>query len=489
VNKPIIICVDDERAVLSRLQLELLEALGDEYLIETAEGGEEALALFKELQKNNYEIPLIISSSALPGMPGDELLKHIHALSPKTFKIMLANQTNTEAVINALNHANLYRHILKPWESGELILTVYEAIKSYFKDQLLEEQNKALQEMNGTLQEHTQALSQTLNHLKATQQELIQSEKMVTLGQLVAGVTHELNTPLAAIRASVGNIANFLDQTLEQLPTFFNVLCSDYQQYISTLVKKSIQQKTLLTSKEKRQLRKALVPQLEKHAILDAATIADTLVEMGIYDSIENFLPLLKHPESQNILETAYTLASLQRNAQTITLASERATKVMLALKSFAHYDQTGKKMQANLIDGIETVLILYHNQLKHGVEVIKNYAQLPPVTCYPDELNQVWTNIVHNALQAMNNKGTLKIDVAMPKDNQVLISFTDSGPGIPNEIKPKIFEPFFTTKPTGEGSGLGLDIVKKIIDKHDGKITVTSKPGKTTFNVYLPIN
>jgi len=287
----------------------------------------------------------------------------------------------------------------------------------------------------------------------------------------------------------VGNIANFLDQTLEQLPTFFNVLCSDYQQYISTLVKKSIQQKTLLTSKEKRQLRKALVPQLEKHAILDAATIADTLVEMGIYDSIENFLPLLKHPESQNILETAYTLASLQRNAQTITLASERATKVMLALKSFAHYDQTGKKMQANLIDGIETVLILYHNQLKHGVEVIKNYAQLPPVTCYPDELNQVWTNIVHNALQAMNNKGTLKIDVAMPKDNQVLISFTDSGPGIPNEIKPKIFEPFFTTKPTGEGSGLGLDIVKKIIDKHDGKITVTSKPGKTTFNVYLPIN
>lgn len=107
---------------------------------------------------------------------------------------------------------------------------------------------------------------------------------------------------------------------------------------------------------------------------------------------------------------------------------------------------------------------------------------------CYPDELNQVWTNIIHNALQAMDYRGTLTIDIAQ-QDQQAHISITDSGQGIPEHIQSKIFEPFFTTKRPGEGSGLGLDIVKKIIDKHRGRIEVKSIPGKTTFTVSLPIN
>jgi signal transduction histidine kinase len=160
----------------------------------------------------------------------------------------------------------------------------------------------------------------------------------------------------------------------------------------------------------------------------------------------------------------------------------------VFALKSYARYDTTGEKIEINITDGIETVLTLYHNQLKQGVEVIRNYADLPAVLCYPDELNQVWTNLVHNALQAMNNKGTLTID-ATQQDTRVLISITDSGKGIPPEIKSKIFEPFFTTKPAGEGSGLGLDIVKKIIEKHEGTIEVKSVPGQTTFTVSIPIN
>ncbi|RKZ81241.1 MAG: hybrid sensor histidine kinase/response regulator [Candidatus Parabeggiatoa sp. nov. 1] len=482
---PIIICVDDEKSILNSLQMELVSALGDEYLIETAEGGFEALELFEKLLEDNYEIPLIISDCMMPDMPGDELLKYIHTISPKTFKIMLADQTNTDAIVNALNHADLYRYIPKPWDSGELILTVYEAIKSYFKDQLLEEQNEALKEMNTTLQERSETLVQTLDNLKATQQELIHSEKMITLGQLIAGVAHELNTPLAAIRSSVENILNFL-KALEQLPPFFQMLCSEHQQDFFALLKKSIQQ-TPLSSKEKRQLRRTLVRQLNEHAIEDATTVADTLVDMGIYE-IEAFLPLLTDSKSETILEKAYQLAGLQKSAQTITFASERAAKVVFALKSFARYDQTGKKTPSNLIEGIETVLTLYHNQLKGGVELIKNYTELPQVMCYPDELNQVWTNLVHNALQAMSNKGTLQIDVAL-QDNQILISFTDSGPGIPDEIKSKIFEPFFTTKPAGEGSGLGLDIVKKIIEKHNGRIKVDSIPGKTTFTVSIPVN
>jgi signal transduction histidine kinase len=141
----------------------------------------------------------------------------------------------------------------------------------------------------------------------------------------------------------------------------------------------------------------------------------------------------------------------------------------------------------ANLSEGIDTVLTLYQNQLKKGIEVKRNYTELPPVLCYPDELNQVWTNLIHNALQAMDYRGTLTIEV-MQQEQHTCISITDTGAGIPAEIKSKIFEPFFTTKPPGEGSGLGLDIVKKIIEKHQGKIEVESIPGQTKFTVSLPI-
>jgi signal transduction histidine kinase len=178
---------------------------------------------------------------------------------------------------------------------------------------------------------------------------------------------------------------------------------------------------------------------------------------------------------------------SVQKSTRTITTATERAAKVVFALKNYARYDYSGEKVPANITEGIETVLTLYHNQIKQGVELRRNYEPLPLLLCYPDELNQVWTNLVHNALQAMDYKGTLRID-AIKQNTNLIVSITDSGQGISAEIMPKIFEPFFTTKPLGEGSGLGLDIVKKIIEKHQGSISVNSVPGKTTFTVSLPL-
>ncbi|HEY9667057.1 MAG TPA: AAA family ATPase [Coleofasciculaceae cyanobacterium] len=350
---------------------------------------------------------------------------------------------------------------------------------------------KVLAEYNRTLElqvaERTQELKTTLDHLKATQDELIQSEKMAALGQLVAGVAHEINTPLGAIRSSAGNISKFLIQTLEELPKLFQSLSLEQGQDFLALVQRSLQHESTLSAKQERQLKRALIRQLEAEDIEDADPIADTLVDMGIYSDIDDFLPLLQRPDSLHLLDVAYKLSGLQRGTQTINTATERASKVVFALKTYARYDHLGELIPANPIEGIETVLTLYHNLLKQGVEVIRNYTELPPVLCYPDELNQVWTNLIHNAVQAMDNKGTLVVDV-MTQDQWAKISITDSGSGIPPEIMPKIFEPFFTTKPSGEGSGLGLDIVKKIIDKHQGQIEVESIPGKTTFTVYLPI-
>lgn len=159
----------------------------------------------------------------------------------------------------------------------------------------------------------------------------------------------------------------------------------------------------------------------------------------------------------------------------------------LYALKNFSHFDSTGKKIKASVQDTIETVLTIYQNQLKRGITLTKNYEDIPPILCYPDDLLHVWTNLIYNSLQAMSFTGNLVITI---KDcgEEVMVSLQDSGPGINPNIREKIFEPFFTTKPPGEGSGLGLDIVNKIVKRHGGRIDLTSKPGETIFSIYLPI-
>lgn len=354
--------------------------------------------------------------------------------------------------------------------------------------QLNAELEQRVKERTAQLAASNQELQQALEHLQATQQELIQSEKMAALGQLIAGVAHEINTPLGAIRSSIENLADFLSHKLVQLPQFLQTLSFQHQQYFFALLQNSTVINLPLSSKEKRQIKRSFIKQLDAYQIANVETVADTLVDIGITENIEQFLPLLQDPEGAKILQFAYQIASLHKSATTIKTATDRAAKIVFALKTYARFDVGDHKVQANLLEGIETVLTLYQSQLKQGVEVIKEYApNLPELLCYPDELNQVWTNLIHNALQAMNYQGTLKIGALQERDN-IIIKITDSGPGISPEILPKIFEPFFTTKPPGKGSGLGLDIVRKIINKHQGKIEVDSRPASTTFTVTIPI-
>lgn len=163
MKKPVILCVDDERIVLTSLKTELKDVLGDKCLIETAGGGEDALELFRELGEEGYEISLVIADYIMPDIKGDELLKHIHKISPKTLKVLLTGQAGIEGVTNAVNHANLYRYIGKPWENADLILTVTEAVRSYFKDREIEEKNRELERLNKKLAEYNRELEQKVD--------------------------------------------------------------------------------------------------------------------------------------------------------------------------------------------------------------------------------------------------------------------------------------------------------------------------------------
>jgi signal transduction histidine kinase len=336
--------------------------------------------------------------------------------------------------------------------------------------------------------DRTQKLSQALEDLKATQSELIQSEKLAALGQLIAGIAHEINSPLGAINSCASHVARHFSQTLLEFPILLVSLSPQQKQSFMSLMSRSLQSQSTFSTREKRQFKESLIQQLAAAEIKNARSVADTLVDMGIYNDINDFLPLFAREDGSYLLDIAYKLSGVQRSIQTINLATERASRVVFALKAYAHFDRTNRIIPSNLIEGIENVLILYQNQLKHGVEVKRNYAEIPSVWCYPDELHQVWTNLLQNALQAMDNRGTLTIDV-MHREERVQVSIIDTGKGIPQEIQPRVFEPFFTTKSLGEGSGLGLYIVKTIIEKHGGEISVESQSSRTTFDVFLPID
>ncbi|MEQ8381677.1 MAG: adenylate/guanylate cyclase domain-containing protein [Coleofasciculus sp. A1-SPW-01] len=188
-KKPVIICVDDEANILKSLRTELQEAISNEYLIEIAEGGEEALELIEELLEDGYEVPLIISDHIMPDMKGDELLKHVHVISPKTLKIMLTGQADLEAVGRAIKYAKLYRYIAKPWETEDLRLTVVEAVNSYLQDKQLAQKNIELQRLNQELAESVKLLSASERKFRAIFNHTFQFTGMLS----VEGILLETN--------------------------------------------------------------------------------------------------------------------------------------------------------------------------------------------------------------------------------------------------------------------------------------------------------
>ncbi|MDX2431541.1 MAG: ATP-binding protein [Bacteroides sp.] len=288
-------------------------------------------------------------------------------------------------------------------------------------------QKKEIEDKNKVLEDQSEELRSMLENLKLTQSQLVQSEKMASLGQLVAGIAHEINNPVTFISAGVDSLGANLEEVRQVLDIYHRI--------------------TPNNSKEKLKEIEELKEQIDyKQAVREI-----------------------------NIL------------IESIKTGTERTTQIVKGLRTFSRLDEDVLKV-ADIHDGLDSTLILLRNKYKHRIEIVKDYGDIPLFECFPGQLNQVFMNILSNAIDAIEEKGIITISTSK-FNGFIRISIKDTGSGIPENIKAKIFDPFFTTKDVGEGTGLGLSISHGIIEKHNGSIKVKSEAGKgSEFIILVPV-
>lgn len=320
---------------------------------------------------------------------------------------------------------------------------------------------------------------------------LHQQEKMAALGTMSAGLAHELNNPAAAAQRSASQLSETHTKWLALTHQIERIASQEGQTaWLEDFIREASRRFTSprkLEALEKIDLVDQLQTWLEGSGIEVAWELAPVMVNFG-WD--QESLEKLKSDLSQSLFSLSIqwlgTGSLIMVLVSEVLQTTERISQIVHAVKSYAYLDQA-PLLEVDVHEGLENTLVIMQHKLKKGVTIKREYSPtLPRIEAYASELNQVWTNIIDNALDAMNGKGEIKIKT-YEEDRHVIVEITDNGPGIPPEIQSRIFEPFFTTKAPGQGTGLGLHISHDIIaNRHHGQLLVGSKPGETKFKVIL---
>lgn len=391
-----------------------------------------------EALKSDDAPSLVILDWMMPGIDGIEVCRRVRAAraSHLTYIIMLTAIDTRDDVIEALS-MGADDFLSKPFDRGELRVRLQVGKRILgLQDQLVQQEREARNRAEDLVAERTIELSEANLKLKEQQAQLVHAEKMGAIGQLAAGIAHEINNPVSFITNNISSLKEYVE------------IFSELIGHCEVLLKKM-------------------------EGGVGREEIEESVAQIKQFSQREN-IPYILSDTTQLIADTQEGVG--------------RVRDIVQSLKNFAH-PNSEEPEEADVNEGIESAIRIAWNEIKYKAELDKNLGELPIIKCHLGELNQVFLNLLINAAQAIEHSGRIGVESAY-RDGEIVVSVSDTGIGISEEKLPRIFEPFYTTKDVGQGTGLGLAISYGIVEKHGGRIEVDSKVGEyTRFIVHLPVS